>query len=91
MGQQEVKKVLKKEGTWLISNEIARKAGYSLKSIQSSLRRLVKWGQIEKKPASKVINDKDRLKERSFSGYAYKIKEFKTISDKNFSNKSVLL
>ena len=43
MGQQDVKKVLKKEGNWLISNEIAKKAGYSLKSIQSSLRRLVKW------------------------------------------------
>ena len=37
MGQQDVKKVLKKEGTWLISNEIAKKAGYSLKSIQSSV------------------------------------------------------
>jgi len=91
MGQQDVKKVLKKEGTWLISNEIAKKAGYSLKSIQSSLRRLVKWGQIEKKPASKVIGDKKRLKDRSFSGYAYKLKEYRTISDKNFSNKKVLL
>ena len=91
MGQQEVKKVLKKEGNWLISNEIAKKAGYSLKSIQSSLRRLVKWRQIEKKPASKVIKEKSRLKDRSFSGYAYKIKEYRTISDKSFSNKKVLL
>ncbi len=91
MGQQDVKKVLKKEGTWLISNEIAKKAGYSLKSIQSSLRRLVKWGQIEKQPASKVIDNEKRLKDRSFAGYAYRIKEYKTISDQNFSNKKVLL
>jgi len=75
---------------WSLDKEIA-KAGYSLKSIQSSLRRLVKWGQIEKKPASKVIDDKKRLKDRSFSGYAYKLKEYKTISDKSFSNKKVLL
>lgn len=91
MGQEEVKKVLEKERGWLISNEIAKKAGYSLKSIQSSLRRLVKWRQIEKKPASKVIGDEKRLKDRSFAGYAYKIKEFKTISDQNFSDKKVLL
>jgi len=91
MGQQDVKKVLKKEGTWLISNEIAKKAGYSLKSIQSSLRRLVKWGHVEKQPASKVIENDKRLKDRSFAGYAYKIKEFKTISDQNFNNKKVLL
>ena len=91
MGQQDVKKVLEKEGNWLISNEIAKKAGYSLKSIQSSLRRLVKWGHVEKQPASKVIEDEKRLKDRSFAGYAYKIKEYKTISDLNFSNKNVLL
>ncbi|MBU2639643.1 MAG: phosphoglycerate kinase [Nanoarchaeota archaeon] len=91
MGQQDVKKVLKKEGTWLISNEIAKKAGYSLKSIQSSLRRLVKWGHVEKKPASKVISEEKRLKDRSFAGFAYKLKEYKTISDQKFDDKKVLL
>ncbi len=91
MGQQDVKQVLKKSGKWLISNEIAKKAGYSMKSIQSSLRRLVKWGEVKKKEASKVIHEEDRLKNRSFAGYAYKIKDIHTLDDFNFKDKTVLL
>jgi len=91
MGQEDVKTVLKKSGKWLISNEIAKKAGYSMKSIQSSLRRLVKWGEVKKIEASKVIHDEDRLKNRSFAGYAYKIKDIRTLDDFNFNDKKVLL
>ena len=91
MGQEDVKTVLKKSGKWLISNEIAKKAGYSMKSIQSSLRRLVKWGEVKKIEASKVIHDEDRLKNRSFAGYAYKIKDIRTLDDFNFNEKKVLL
>jgi phosphoglycerate kinase len=91
MGQEEVKKTLKKSGSWLLSNEIAKASGQSLKSIQSSLRRLVKWGEVKKEPASKVIQDNTRLKEKSFAGYAYKIKDFKTLDDYKFKNKTVLL
>ena len=91
MGQEEVKKELKKSGSWLLSNEIAKATGQSLKSIQSSLRRLVKWGEVKKEPASRVIQDSNRLKEKSFAGYAYKIKDFKTIDDFKFKDKTVLL
>ncbi len=91
MGQEEVKKELKKSGSWLMSNEIAKATGQSLKSIQSSLRRLVKWGEVKKEPASKVIQDPSRLKEKSFAGYAYKIKDFKTLDDFKFKDKTVLL
>ena len=91
MGQEEVKKALKKKGSWLMSNEIAKATGNSLKSIQSSLRRLVKWGEVKKEPASKVIQDGKRLKEKSFSGYAYKIKDYKTLDDFKFKDKTVLL
>jgi len=91
MGQEEVKKALKRKGSWLMSNEIAKSTGNSLKSIQSSLRRLVKWGEIKKEPASKVIQDEKRLKEKSFSGFAYKIKDYKTLDDFKFKDKVVLL
>ena len=91
MGQEEVKKALKRKGSWLMSNEIAKATGNSLKSIQSSLRRLVKWGEVKKEPASKVIQDGKRLKEKSFSGYAYKIKDCKTLDDFKFKDKTVLL
>lgn len=91
MGQEEVKKELKKSGSWLLSNEIAKATGNSLKSIQSSLRRLVKWGEVKKESASKVIQDPNRLKEKSFAGYAYKIKDFKTLDDLKFKDKTVLL
>ena len=91
MGQEEVKKELKKSGSWLLSNEIAKATGNSLKSIQSSLRRLVKWGEVKKEPASKVIQDSNRLKEKSFAGYAYKIKDFKTLDDFKVKDKVVLL
>lgn len=91
MGQEEVKKELKKSGSWLLSNEIAKSTGNSLKSIQSSLRRLVKWGEVKKEPASKVIQDPNRLKEKSFAGYAYKIKDFKTLDDFKLKDKTVLL
>lgn len=91
MGQEEVKKALKKSGSWLLSNEIAKATGQSLKSIQSSLRRLVKWGEVKKEPAAKVIQDPKRLKEKSFAGYAYKIKDFKTLDDYKFKNKTILL
>src|SRR3989344_318945 len=91
MGQEEVKKELKKSGSWLLSNEIAKSTGQSLKSIQSSLRRLVKWGEVKKEPASRVIQDPSRLKEKSFAGYAYKIKDFKTLDDLKFKDKTVLL
>ncbi|MBI2508336.1 phosphoglycerate kinase [Candidatus Woesearchaeota archaeon] len=91
MGQEEVKKELKKSGSWLLSNEIAKSTGQSLKSIQSSLRRLVKWGEVKKEPASKVIQDPNRLKEKSFAGYAYKIKDFKTLDDFKLKDKTVLL
>src|SRR3989344_3329549 len=91
MGQEEVKKELKKSGSWLLSNEIAKSTGQSLKSIQSSLRRLVKWGEVKKEPASRVIQDPSRLKEKSFAGYAYKIKDFKTLEDLKFKDKTVLL
>jgi len=91
MGQQDVKQVLKKSNKWLISNEIAKKAGYSMKSIQSSLRRLVKWGEVKKVEASKVIQDESRLKDRSFAGYAYKIKDLRTLDNFDFKNKTVLL
>ena len=91
MGQEEVKKELKKKGSWLMSNEIAKSTGNSLKSIQSSLRRLVKWGEVKKEPATKVIQDKSRLKDKSFAGYAYKVKQFKTLDDFKFDDKNVLL
>ncbi len=91
MGQEEVKKELKKSGSWLLSNEIAKATGQSLKSIQSSLRRLVKWGEVKKEPASRVIQDPNRLKEKSFAGYAYKIKDFKTLDDFKLKDKTVLL
>tara|TARA_Y100000310_G_C20699639_1_gene828526 strand:+ start:5149 stop:6540 length:1392 start_codon:yes stop_codon:yes gene_type:complete len=91
MGQEEVKKALKKSGSWLLSNEIAKASGSSLKSIQSSLRRLVKWGEIKKEPASKVIKGSGRLKEKSFAGFAYKIKDYKTLDDLKLKNKTVLL
>ncbi|MBI2105774.1 phosphoglycerate kinase [Candidatus Woesearchaeota archaeon] len=91
MGQEEVKKALKKSNSWLLSNEIAKATGNSLKSIQSSLRRLVKWGEVKKEPASKVIQDSTRLKEKSFAGYAYKIKDFKTLDDFKLKDKIVLL
>ena len=91
MGQEEVKKELKKSGSWLLSNEIAKSTGQSLKSIQSSLRRLVKWGEVKKEPASRVIQDPTRLKEKSFAVYAYKIKDFKTLEDLKFKDKTVLL
>ena len=91
MGQQDVKQVLKKSNKWLISNEIAKKAGYSMKSIQSSLRRLVKWGEVKKVEASKVIHDESRLKDRSFAGYAYKIKDLRTLDNFDFKNKTTLL
>ena len=91
MGQEEVKKALKKSGSWLLSNEIAKATGSSLKSIQSSLRRLVKWGEIKKEPASRVIQGPGRLKEKSFAGFAYKIKDYKTLDDLKLKNKTVLL
>ncbi|MEK6856684.1 MAG: phosphoglycerate kinase [Nanoarchaeota archaeon] len=91
MGQEEVKKELKKSGSWLLSNEIAKSTGQSLKSIQSSLRRLVKWGEVKKEPASRVIQDPNRLKEKSFAGYAYKIKDFKNLDDFKVKDKTVLL
>lgn len=91
MGQEEVIRVLKKSGKWLISTEIAKLAGYSLTSIQSNLKRLIKWGHVKKEKASEVISDPKRLEKRSYPGYAYKIKEFKTLDDFKFKGKKVLI
>ena len=48
-------------------------------------------GRGKKEPASKVIQDPNRLKEKSFAGYAYKIKDFKTLDDFKLKDKTVLL
>ena len=61
MGQEEVKKVLEKYKGWLLSREIAMKAKVSLGSVQSSLQRMIKWGEVEAKKAREVIKDKARI------------------------------
>lgn len=66
MGQAEVEKILRTEGDWLLSKEIAKKARISLGSVQASLQRMIKYGEVVKK---KVV-----LKEAQKPSYAYKLK-----------------
>ena len=74
MGQEEVKKELKKSEEWLLSQEIASKTGQSLTSVQAALRRMVKWGDVQRKNATEVIKDSGRLAQKCFAGFAYKLK-----------------
>ncbi|MAF35919.1 hypothetical protein CL622_02255 [archaeon] len=66
MGQAEVEKILNDNGGWLLSKEIAQKAKISLGSVQASLQRMIKYGEVLKK---KVV-----LKEAQKPSYAYKLK-----------------
>lgn len=73
MGQEEVKKELKKSREWMLSHEIAKKTGQSLTSVQAALRRMVKWGDVQRKNATDVIVDSGRLAKKCFAGFAYKL------------------
>jgi len=75
MGQEEVKNVLEKAKDWLLSREIAQKARISLGSVQASLQRMIKWGEVETRKAREVIQDQSRIKSNS-AGIAYRLKEF---------------
>lgn len=75
MGQEEVKKILEKaKGGWLLSREIAKKAKISLGSVQASLQRMIKWGEVESKKAREVIKDKTRIT-GNHPSLAYRLKE----------------
>ena len=74
MGQEEVKNVLEKAKDWLLSREIAQKARISLGSVQASLQRMIKWGEVETRKAREVIQDQSRIKSNS-AGIAYRLKE----------------
>ena len=73
MGQEEVKKELKKNKGWMLSHEIAKKTGQSLTSVQAALRRMVKWGDVQRRNATDVIKDSGRLAKKCFAGFAYKL------------------
>ena len=75
MGQEEVKNVLEKAKDWLLSREIAQKARISLGSVQASLQRMIKWGEVETRKAREVIKDQSRIKSNS-AGIAYRLKDF---------------
>jgi|TARA_B100002003_G_C13617579_1_gene317052 hypothetical protein len=74
MGQEEVKNVLEKAKDWLLSREIAHKAKISLGSVQASLQRMIKWGEVETRKAREVIQDQTRIKSNS-AGIAYRLRE----------------
>jgi len=73
MGQEEVKQELKKNKGWMLSHEIARRTGQSLTSVQAALRRMVKWGDVQRQNATEVIKDSSRLAKKCFAGFAYKL------------------
>ncbi len=83
MGQEEVKKELKKSNGWMLSHEIANKTGHSLTSVQAALRRMVKWGDVQRRNATDVIKDSGRLAKKCFAGFAYKL----NVKGKNGSKK----
>ena len=62
MGQAEIKDVLEKTDKWMLSCEIAEMAGLSLGSVQAGLSRMIKFSEVESRPAKEVIKDKSRLK-----------------------------
>ena len=66
MGQAEVERILRDNGGWLLSKEIAKKARISLGSVQASLQRMIKYGEVEKK---KVV-----LQGAQKPSYAYKLR-----------------
>lgn len=74
MGQEEVKNILEKTKGWLLSREIANRAKISLGSVQASLQRMIKWGEVEARKAKEVIKDKKRVDGRHPS-LAYRLKE----------------
>ena len=82
MGQEEVKRELKKSDGWLLSHEIAGRTGQSLTSVQAALRRMVKWGDVRRKNAAEVIKDSSRLAKKCFAGFAYKLNNEKKDDDK---------
>jgi len=82
MGQEEVKRELKKSDGWLLSHEIAGRTGQSLTSVQAALRRMVKWGDVQRKNAAEVIKDSSRLAKKCFAGFAYKLNSEKKDDDK---------
>ena len=81
MGQEEVKKELKKNKGWMLSHEIAKRTGQSLTSVQAALRRMVKWGDVQRKNATDVIKDSSRLAKKCFAGFAYKLSYKKNKKD----------
>ncbi|MBS3159929.1 hypothetical protein J4436_04015 [Candidatus Woesearchaeota archaeon] len=74
MGQAEIKDVLEKTKKWMLSREIAELAGLSLGSVQAGLSRMIKFGEVESRPARDVILDKTRLKSLC-PAMAYKLRE----------------
>ncbi|MBS3117300.1 hypothetical protein J4430_00245 [Candidatus Woesearchaeota archaeon] len=74
MGQEEVKNILERARGWLLSREIANLAKISLGSVQSSLQRMIKWGEVEARKAREVIKDKNRIRSNHPS-FAYRLKD----------------
>ncbi len=72
MGQEEIKNILEKRREWLLSREIAAKAQLSIGSVQASLARMIKFGEVEVRPAKEVIKDNTRIKS-VYPGYAYRL------------------
>ena len=83
MGQEEVKNILEKTKDWLLSREIANKAKISLGSVQASLQRMIKWGEVEAKKARDVIKDKSRITSNHPS-MAYRLRDVPLKSIKKF-------
>lgn len=74
MGQEEVKNILEKTRGWLLSREIASLAKISLGSVQSSLQRMIKWGEVEARKAREVIKDGSRITS-NHPGIAYRLRD----------------
>ncbi len=72
MGQAEIKDILEQSKEWLLSREIAELANLSIGSVQASLARMIKFKEVQVKPAKEVITDKARIKS-VYPGYAYRL------------------
>ena len=74
MGQEDVKKILIRNGSWLLAQEIAGKMDNSKGTVFRSLTILHKNGEIIRDKAINVIKDRNRINKTSVSAFAYRIK-----------------
>ncbi len=72
MGQEEIKQILLETREWLLSREIAERANLSIGSVQASLARMIKFKEVQVRPAKEVIKDRDRIRS-VYPGNAYRL------------------